>query len=37
MIKKVWPFVLACVLVLLLVTYVEPVSTFLPSLMKPAT
>ena len=37
MIKKIWPFVLACILVLLLVTYVEPVSTFLPGLMKPTT
>lgn len=37
MIKKVWPFVLACILVLLLVTYVEPVSTFLPGLMAKPT
>lgn len=33
MIAKIWPFVFACILVLLLVTYVPIVSTFLPGLM----
>lgn len=34
MIKKIWPFVVAMLLVLLLITYVPAVSTFLPGLMK---
>jgi len=34
MVKRVWPFVIAMVLVLLLVTYVPIISTFLPGLMK---
>lgn len=33
MIAKIWPFVLACLLVLLLVTYVPIVSMLLPNLM----
>ena len=34
MIRKIWPFVIAMLLVLLLITYVPAVSTFLPGLMK---
>lgn len=33
MIAKIWPFVIACLLVLILVTYVPAVATFLPNLM----
>jgi len=33
MIAKIWPFVAACILVLLLVTYVPAVAMFLPNLM----
>ena len=34
MIRKIWPFVIAMLLVLLLITYVPAVSTFLPGLIK---
>lgn len=33
MIVKIWPFVVACILVLLLITYVPFISMFLPNLM----
>lgn len=33
MIVKIWPFVVACILVLILITYVPFVSMFLPNLM----
>ncbi len=33
MVKKIWPFVIAVLIVLLLVTYIPQISTILPSLM----
>lgn len=33
MVKKIWPFVIAIFVVLMLVTYLEPISMFLPNLM----
>ncbi len=33
MVKKIWPFVIAVFVVLMLVTYIEPISMFLPNLM----
>lgn len=33
MVKKIWPFVVAVLIVLLLITYVPAISTFLPKLM----
>ncbi len=33
MVKKIWPFVIAVFVVLMLVTYLEPISMFLPNLM----
>ncbi len=33
MVKKIWPFVIAVFVVLMLITYIEPISMFLPNLM----
>jgi C4-dicarboxylate transporter DctM subunit len=33
--KEVWPFVFACVISLLLVTYIPDITLFLPRLLRP--
>ena len=33
-VKKIWPFIIAHILTLFLVTFIEPISTFLPNLLR---